>query len=485
MERRLAAFLEKRGVCGVSVLVAFSGGSDSTALLLAAAAVAPGLGIRLHAAWVDHGIRPAGERAGERDFVTGLGARLGIPCHIADAPAESLEARAARLKTSLEAEARDFRYAALLDAAARFGCGRILTAHTRDDQAETLLARILSGSGAAGLRGIPEDRPPFLRPFLTLPKRVLLRYLRDRGESWREDSTNAAEDYLRNRLRHRLIPAVEREFPGFRKALSALAEKSRLDEDCLYARAEAELPAVRTEGRSSFEVRAFRAAHPALRLRALMTEASRLAGTGRRIPYAFVRAAALAGPAQQESSGPRILARGSGLRFLEEGGEILVVRESAVSPAPSGLHGDGGAIRDVTSASGYSFLFERPGALRIDPGPSCTIYFRRDSAGPAEGSFQFPLTVRSRLPGDRIAIRGGRKPLDEILTDLKVPRTWRDFVPVLEDGRGIVGVLGSAAGVRDRFRTGSDAPDSDVPRLAVELEGIGPFRSIERSAEAP
>lgn len=463
-------------------MVAFSGGADSTALLLAAAAVAPGLGLGLHAAWVDHGIRPAEERARERTFVEDLASRLGIPCHVEEAPVYPLESRAARRGTSLEAEAREFRYRALRKAAGRSGCERILTAHTRDDQAETLLARILSGSGAAGLRGIPEDRPPYLRPFLSLSKASLIRYLRDRGQEWREDSTNAGEDYLRNRIRLRLIPAVEREFPGFRKALSKLAEKSGFDEDCLSARTEAELPVSRKEGRSSLDARTFWAAPPALRIRALTAEAARYAEAGRRVPYALVRAAAV--PGVRPACGG-ILSRGMGIRIRQEGDRIVVSAEAAGRLPGLGDPAGEGDPGPVTFPAGYSFHFERPGTLRIDTDASCTIYFRRGSTGPGEGTFEFPLTIRSRLPGDRLAIPGGRKPLDEVLADLKVPREWRDFLPVLEDRNGIMGVLGFPAGVRDRYRAGPGVPDPNGLRLAVEIEGIGPFRSIERSAIAP
>lgn len=414
-----------------------------------------------------------------------LAARLGVSCRIAEPPDEPLEDRAARAKTSLEAEARDFRYSALLETAAREGCERILTAHTRDDQSETLLLRILSGSGTAGLRGIPEDRPPFLRPFLSLPKEDLLRYLREQDQPWIEDSTNAGMDYLRNRVRHGLIPTVKSLFPGYTRALSVLSEKSRLDEDYLSGRAQVELPACRSEGQSSFDARSFRAAHPALRIRALTTEASRLVGSGRRVPYALIRTAALADPSVSDHSEPRILARGMGLQVSEAEGRILVTTESSLdgSGRKAGLESE--YPEDVTFVSGYAFLFERPGVLRIDTGGSCTVYFRPGATGPAEGTFDFPLTIRSRFPGDCVAIRGGRKYVDDILTEWKMPRGWRAFVPVLEDRRGIVGVLGSPAGFRDRFRQGPNLISASIPRLTVELEGIGPFRSIERSAKAP
>ena len=476
VERRLSAFLAKHGQRGVPILIAYSGGSDSTALLLAAAAVAPGLGVLLHAAWVDHGIRPAPERARERDFVENLTSRLGVHSMMVEPPEEPLETRAARLGLSVEAEARAFRYVALTSAARSFGCERILTAHTRDDQAETLLQRILSGSGAAGLRGIPEDRPPFLRPFLSLPKRELLRYLRERGVAWTEDSTNEGETYLRNRIRLQVIPVLEQVFPGFRKGLSSLAEKSRFDEELLTALAARELPVSIEANGISFDAACFRAAHPALRIRALLAGTGALAGNGRRVPYALVRSVALSIRKPAAGSVPRLLAEGMGLRFLEDAGRIHVVAAGPATDAAPGSRNGAGPIRPVTFAAGYSFLFERPGTLRIDSGASCTVYFREDGNGPAAGTFDFPLTVRSRRPGDRLAVQGGEKRLDEILAALSIARELRDFVPILEDGRGVVGILGSAAGSRDRYRQGPDSLDPSLPRLCVEIAGIGPFR---------
>lgn len=464
VERRLFAFLKSRALGGTSLLIAFSGGSDSTALLRAAAVIAPDLKLRIIAAWVDHGIRPLREREIERDFVAALTASLGVPCDRTDPPEEPLTERALALGGSLEAEARTFRYEALQAAARRYKCSRILTAHTADDQAETLLMRFLSGSGAAGLRGIPEDRPPYLRPFLTLPKAELLRYLAALGQDWRDDSTNQEGDYLRNRLRRDIVPRLEEAVPGFRTALFALAEKSCMDEDLLSALTARDLPVSRTDLQSSCPAAAFWSAHPALRLRYLTAEAGRLRGD--RIPFALVRAAALAEPSGETCPSPRrtrVLAEGAGLRFIEEKGSVCVVSMPQSVP------------RSVTFGDGYSFLFDAPGTVRIDAVGSCTVYWRSNARGPLEGTFDFPLMVRSRRPGDRLALPDGFKAIDELAADQAVEPGLRDLVPVLEDRRGIVGILASSLGGRDRYRHYPADLDTSRAALNVELTGFGPF----------
>lgn len=476
IERRLLSCLRTYKLSGASLLVAFSGGPDSTALLLALAAVSGVYKVHAFAAWVDHGIRPAAERRDERRFVETLASSLKIPLDIAEAPAEeSLVERASRMGTSVEAEARDYRYAALERAAKRFGCSRILTAHTSDDQAETILFRVLSGAGTAGLRGIPEDRPPFLRPLLSCPKDELLRYLKSRGQDWRTDSTNATCDYARNRIRLAIIPQLEGAFPGFRSALSALAAKNSLDEDLLSRLSREALSAIREEGRSSFPASAFFAAHPALRLRALTAEAGRLLGDGRRVPFDLVRAAAEADLFTEELPvvKPRTLAQGAGLRFVLDGDRVAVVSLAA------------GEAGRTTLEGGYAFLFEGPGTVRIDAGGSCKIYWRSDGGGPAQGTFRYPLLVRSRRPGDRVALRHGYKSVDELLAELAIDPLRKDATPILEDDQGVVAVLGSATGGRDRYRQYDGVLATSLPRLAVELTGFGPFPETERSAEAP
>ncbi|WP_081852965.1 tRNA lysidine(34) synthetase TilS [Bosea sp. 117] len=187
------------------VLLAVSGGPDSTALLLLAARwrTARADGPALYVATVDHGLR-AGARA-EAEAVGTLAARLGMPHAILDWEGE-------KPMSGLQEAARDARYALLADHAHTVGASAIATAHTADDQAETVLFRLLRGSGLAGLAGIPAARPldglTLLRPLLGIGKAELTATCRAAGIAFAEDPSNRDERFARVRLRASLLPAL-------------------------------------------------------------------------------------------------------------------------------------------------------------------------------------------------------------------------------------------------------------------------------------
>jgi tRNA(Ile)-lysidine synthase len=142
----------------------------------------------------------------------------------------------------LEAAARLYRHAAWNAEARRVGAARILVAHTRDDLLETVLMRVLRGSGPAGLAAMPRERGRVLRPLLETGRAEVLAYLEERGLSYRVDSTNANPAFLRNRIRLKLIPCLDEFFPAWRKTLAELAETQRLAADFLEAEAAARIP---------------------------------------------------------------------------------------------------------------------------------------------------------------------------------------------------------------------------------------------------
>ena len=196
-----------------SVLVAISGGADSVALLRGLVDVAPQLDLRLAAGHLDHGLRGQESRSDAR-WTAELCNQLNVPCEIAheDIPAF---ARAAGL--GLEAAGRRLRYDFLSAAAERAGCGFVAVAHTSDDQAETILHRIIRGTGLAGLRGMPRRRRlsgsvELVRPLLEIRRNTVREWLEAHGHGFREDPPNRDESYTRNRIRHRLIPLLEGEF---------------------------------------------------------------------------------------------------------------------------------------------------------------------------------------------------------------------------------------------------------------------------------
>lgn len=211
------------------MLVAVSGGSDSTALLCWLARV--GDPQRLAVGHLHHGLRP--EADDDARFVRELAQAQGLAFVEGRADVAAL---AADTGDGIEAAARDARYTWLAKAARDIGARYIVTAHTADDQVETILQRILRGTGIAGLAGIPRvrllaDDITLLRPWLEFQRAELQEYLGLLGQGWREDASNTSRAMTRNRIRHELLPLLEREYnPVVRAALlrlSSLADDAR------------------------------------------------------------------------------------------------------------------------------------------------------------------------------------------------------------------------------------------------------------------
>lgn len=216
---------------GDSVLVVgVSGGPDSVALLHVLAGLHADLGISLVAVYVEHGLRPL-ESAMEISRVRDLARQLGTGCEIV--PVRVREHALAN-KLSLEHAARELRYEALRGVATTCGAGAIAVAHTADDQAEEILIRLLRGGGRLALSGMRTRRDDLIRPFLHIEKSRILDYLRERSIRYCDDSMNADLRYLRNRVRHQLLPYLEEHFDkGVRQALRKTADSLAEDESLL------------------------------------------------------------------------------------------------------------------------------------------------------------------------------------------------------------------------------------------------------------
>jgi tRNA(Ile)-lysidine synthase len=219
---------------GRTIVVGLSGGADSVALVDALASLRRRRGFRLVAAHLDHGLRP-GSKDGAA-FCAAFCPTLDVPLRTATA---DVRARAARERGGLEQAARRERYAFLRAVREEEGAAAIVVAHTRDDQAETLLLRLLRGAGATGLAGMRPRTGDILRPLLAVSRAEVLDHLRERGLAWREDPSNADPAHRRNRVRHELLPYLEARFnPEIRAALARTA--SLLADEAAHVRAEAE-----------------------------------------------------------------------------------------------------------------------------------------------------------------------------------------------------------------------------------------------------
>ena len=177
---------------------------------------------------VNHSLRPMESRA-DAEFVVDFCKKQGIQCHVVDIPPGKIARFARRRGTGMEAAARFFRRRAFFREAARLGDNVfILTAHTRDDMLETVLMRVLRGSGPAGLAAMPFKKGRVLRPLLSMTRADVVAYLEAKNIPWREDSTNTDEKILRNRIRRRLITLLNESFPSWKAAISGMAETQSL-----------------------------------------------------------------------------------------------------------------------------------------------------------------------------------------------------------------------------------------------------------------
>src|SRR3989441_639845 len=209
---------------GEHVVIGVSGGADSTALLSVLTSLTSAYRLRLSALHVDHRLRPESWR--DAEHVQALGARLGVPV---DVTAVTVSSRG-----SLEDAARQARYIALEAHADRIGADRIAVGHTADDQAETVLMRVLEGAGLRGLAGIPPTRGRIIRPLLDLRRAELTAHLDAVGLGWIEDPTNRDLRFLRNRIRHDLLPLLATAHAGDLSArLARVAREARQAVDTL------------------------------------------------------------------------------------------------------------------------------------------------------------------------------------------------------------------------------------------------------------
>ena len=378
---------------GDTLICAVSGGADSMALLWAMYLMREKLGIHLAAAHFNHGLR--GEES-QRDetFVREFCQGYEIPLYVGSGEVVSNE-------KGLEAAARDARYAFLQTLP-----GKIATAHTADDNAETVLMHLVRGTGLKGLGGISPVRENVIRPMLTVNRQEVLEFLRQEHISWVEDSSNDTDAFLRNRIRHHVMPLLKEENPSLSKNLSLMAMDLR--EDAAALEQEGELPDVSV-------LRQMTGPHRTRLLRAFLIRCG--------IKEPDRRHTALA--------------------------EELVFSDN---PSARGNFPGGIVVRrnydrlekEIPATALPETELKIPGVTEL-PGVQITCSFCDETIA-EENRFtvnpQGTVVVRSRESQDTIRLPGGTKSLKKLFIDRKIPQNLRMQIPVLADDAGVVGVWG-------------------------------------------
>ncbi|HPI33644.1 MAG TPA: tRNA lysidine(34) synthetase TilS, partial [candidate division Zixibacteria bacterium] len=415
---------------GDAVLVGLSGGPDSVALLHALWALRKELGLALTAVYINHGIRPAAAKREER-FCAALCRQLAVELTIVR---EDIPMLAGRERKGLEETARDYRYRIYERLADERGCRRIALGHQANDQAETVLFRVLRGTGRRGLAGIPRKRGRVIRPLLDVWRDEILGYLKEHRLTFCRDESNRDLRFRRNFLRHKVMPLVRKSFnPKVERALADLADTLAAEEEYLEGVLAGVQKKVLTEtpgGKFELDLRRFDGYDKWIRRRLLRYCLSKISSDGTSPDKEVVERldrAALAGRAMLSLPG--------GAR-AERIGAVLVLGRRV------------GAFR-AELTPGVPAKLERPRlniTARIRRGGSSAIrpvrrgrkvYLDWEKVVP-------PLEVRSIRPGDRFRPLGlgGRKKVGDFLTDRKVPRLRRDEIPVVADRHGIVWLVG-------------------------------------------
>ena len=413
MENKLKAFMQ--AYRGQSVVCAVSGGADSMALLWGLYLLKDALELHLSAAHFNHKLR--GEES-DRDeaFVRDFCAGYGIPFTSGSGQVKSGP-------KGLEAAAREARYAFLKGLP-----GKIATAHTADDNAETILMHLVRGTGLKGLGGITPVTGKLIRPMLHITRSEVLSFLEEYSIPYVEDSSNSGDDFLRNRLRHSVMPLLKQENPSLALNLSAMALRLRQDELALSTEAERQFTS---------NVQTLREMEPAIRSRVL------------------VKILLQAGVKEPE---------GEHITAMEK--LVFSTNPSAKASFPGGVVMTRNYDTLIVLGQTESFAEQEiacPGVYHL-PGIKLTVS-ENQSREKTITSFAFTpkgkLILRSRKTGDTIRLLCGTKTLKKLFIDEKIPAAKRDTVPVLVDDEGVLAVIG-IGGNLDRLS------DDGTVRLQIE-----------------
>ena len=436
---------------GQRVAVACSGGADSTSLLLILKQLSSPLGCTLAVCHFNHRLR-AEESDGDEQFVRRLAQRLQVPFYLKQADVR----RAARSAgANLEETARELRTAFLFALTETGKADRVAVGHTADDQAETVLHRLVRGAGTRGLAGVyPVVEGKIIRPLFRSRRNALLDWLKARQEPWREDASNQDLRYTRNRIRHQMLPLLSQFNPRIVETLAASAEIAR-DEEAFwqdYLQPILLQSTRKLEGKIQIDVEQIRKAPPAVARRVLRWATGAVAQMGQR-----------AANTDSAASSCRIPRKAFSLDAVQIE-QLLRLARARQSGRVMSLPGNMAARKEFTRLTiaraedlnpkrqEFSHQIRVPGKLKV-PEINTLFVFKLVPWGTDEARYnrqgkvllegriaENPLTLRNWRPGDRYRQKGRqrRRKLKELFQRFRISRSERQGWPVLLCGEEII-----------------------------------------------
>ncbi|MFK7696876.1 tRNA lysidine(34) synthetase TilS [Paenibacillus sp. HJGM_3] len=439
-----------------SIVAAVSGGPDSTALLHILHRLSEAWGWTLTAAHLDHGFRGP-ESVAEAEGVAAFAHKLGIRCELG---AVDMPAIVRASGDNPQTAAREERYAFLAGVAARVGAVRLATAHHANDQAETVLMRLLRGTGPSGLTGIPMRRRmnelELVRPLLRIYKEELVRYCEMLELPYAEDSSNRSRKYTRNRIRLDVWPALLPFNPQLPESINRLADLMQEEDDFIRQEALRIWPTLVTEFAHgiAFSRTAFLTLHIALQRRIIHLILNYVCEEADASDYNRVERIRHA-IGQEEPPSVTIQLQGTAA-LVREYDRVSVLRQAEFAGKERGVQAsdeegmtrtqaEEGAVRwggalygTIRTLADWKDRARETQPMRPSDGAASWI-----RSSPQEAFFdfdqvEFPLKVRLRREGDRMEPLGlkGSKKVKDMFIDHKVPPSLRDRLPLIEDGAG-------------------------------------------------
>lgn len=446
-------------------LLACSGGADSTALFEVFRILQSILCYRLSVITVNHNIRSSEESIADIRFVEELCRKADPPirCIIETIPAGAVAHFAQERKRGIEDAARALRYQLFEKTADSIGADFIVTAHNQNDMYETVLMRLFQGAGTASLSLMPVRRGRYIRPLIAAPRSLIEDFLRQQSIPWQEDATNAADTYLRNRIRHYLVPALQKTFGGWHGGLDKTLQ--RIGFDCLCcdqlltsssASVDASMWVLRKHGALAMNAAYFDSLPSALRLR-LLEDGCRRLQVRERVPLgALLRLSGI--PSEQsgvfasaeDCTVNHITVDAAGALRLERRGKDILLFNSA---AYLKYYEQRAYTLTIAQCGKYAYPF---GVLQVY-GTSASVFVKdsEDMSG-GVGPFALPIFIRSRCRGDRIQMASGKlKQVKKIFNEWHVDSLARVLLPIIVEGRSVPkrirALYGSVLGYKNWF----------------------------------
>ncbi|MCL2791922.1 MAG: tRNA lysidine(34) synthetase TilS [Spirochaetaceae bacterium] len=437
VEKALFPVLDKENN---NILLAFSAGADSTVLLDVLFRLKDKLKITTTAAYFNHCLRKKDEIEKEINIAKNN-------CYIRNIlfftgeDNEGIIDKFSR-RDGIEAAARRARYCFLNDLAQKNNCKYIAVAHNLEDNCETIIMRFFQGSGPEGLKGIGEKYGNIIRPLINVKKSDIFEYLEENKIEFSHDSTNAENDYLRNKIRKDLIPAIKKVFPGYEKALFSLAGKMTNADSIIDEKLSEKIEWEKKGSALVTEYDKFASLPEYLKIKAIYSAFNITEDSGERLPYKFLK------PLFSKKSGKKshIILKGHNYTLEREGKSLFWKRD----------------IENIKKNS-YYFKIEPEKEYElpvISDGNNKKIYIYSEVVKKAECAkndlwipvekLTFDIYIRNRNEGDFIVFGYGKKSIKKLFLEMEIERYFRDLIPIICNNEEILAVWGSVFNYSNR-----------------------------------